>query len=77
MYQQQRQHAALHVCVRVCACGDSTDDVDDETQLVNVIVAGEQRLCAQQLRTDAAKRPHVNSLRVLLRSRHNTAYTAG
>ncbi len=37
----------------------------DEVELVHVVVAGEQRLPADELREDAAHRPHVDGRRVL------------
>jgi hypothetical protein len=43
-----------------------TEQVDDDAQLVDVVVAREERLRTQQFREDAADRPHVDGLRVLL-----------
>ena len=42
------------------------DEVDDELELVDVVLAGEQRLAAQQLREDAAHGPHVDGEGVLV-----------
>ncbi len=43
-----------------------TEQVDDDAQLVDVVVAREERLRTQQFSEDAADRPHVDRLRVLL-----------
>lgn len=40
------------------------DDVEDEGELVHEVLAGEERLAAEQLGEDAAHRPHVHRVRV-------------
>ena len=42
------------------------DDADDQLQLMDVILPGEQRLPPQELREDAPHGPHVNRTRVLV-----------
>lgn len=46
--------------------GGPAELVADEAQLRDVVLAGEQRRARQQLREDAAHRPHVNGTAVLL-----------
>ena len=47
-------------------CTSLTQHVDDQAELVDVVVAGEEWLGAQQLSENAAQGPHINGLRVLL-----------
>ena len=47
--------------------GGGAQHRQDVVELVQVVLAGEQRPVAQHLRQDAAHRPHVNGLGVALK----------
>ena len=57
---KQLQRALMHAHgLAILLCRD-TDDPDDHLELVELVSTGEERLAQEELRNDAAHRPHVD-----------------